>query len=176
MLYFKNVVDYVTKYSELDYTLENDKIVIKDYYKNKPSERKAFEQYVEKRGVQIHRLLSFHKVPQDRYEETIEKIAEKYKRLGLPLEEAVDKKRPDYKISNYLVPGRLHTIEYYKTGSFLISGEMDDVAGILRFRPNLKEFIEKDVVIIEVEERDGKPIGERVKAFWKDGFGSSTNE
>lgn len=58
----------------------------------------------------------------------------------------------------------------------LVSGRMQDVAVIMRFRPNLREFIKSDNLIIEVEERDGKPIGESVKSIWSQGFTTMTKE
>lgn len=67
-------------------------------------------------------------------------------------------------------------IDYYKNGSLLVSGRMQDVAVIMRFRPNLREFIKSDNLIIEVEERDGKPIGESVKSIWSQGFTTMTKE
>lgn len=170
MLFFRNVVDYITKYSEIDYTLENDKLVLKDYYKNSASERKAFELYVKQRGVKIYRIMSFKKVPQERFYETMDKIKANYKKLGKQLEEIDSERLTKHKEKSYKVPTRLHTIDYYKNGSLLISGQMEDVASILRFRPSLKDFIKSDTLIIEVEERNGKPIGEGIKALWSNGF------
>ena len=167
MLFFRNVVNYVTKYSELEYILENDKLVIKNYYKQSAGEREAFEEYVRQRGVRVYRILSFKKVPLERFSELIRKVKDYCKQIDTPLEEIDNAKFPDYKDKSYRVPERLYGIDYYKNGSLLVSGRMQDVAVIMRFRPNL---------IIEVEERDGKPIGESVKSIWSQGFTTMTKE
>ena len=176
MLFFRNVVNYVTKYSELEYILENDKLVIKNYYKQSAGEREAFEEYVRQRGVRVYRILSFKKVPLERFSELIRKVKDYCKQIDTPLEEIDNAKFPDYKDKSYRVPERLYGIDYYKNGSLLVSGRMQDVAVIMRFRPNLREFIKSDNLIIEVEERDGKPIGESVKSIWSQVFTTMTKE
>lgn len=176
MLFFRNVVNYVTKYSELEYILENDKLVIKNYYKQSAGEREAFEEYVRQRGVRVYRILSFKKVPLERFSELIRKIKDYCKQIDTTLEEIDNAKFPDYKDKSYRVPERLYAIDYYKNSSLLVSGRMQDVAVIMRFRPNLREFIKSDNLIIEVEERDGKPIGESVKSIWSQGFTTMTKE
>ena len=107
MLFFRNVVNYVTKYSELEYILENDKLVIKNYYKQSAGEREAFEEYVRQRGVRVYRILSFKKVPLERFSELIRKVKDYCKQIDTPLEEIDNTKFPDYKDKSYRVPERL---------------------------------------------------------------------
>jgi len=149
MLFFRNVVNYVTKYSELEYILENDKLVIKNYYKQSAGEREAFEEYVRQRGVRVYRILSFKKVPLERFSELIRKVKDYCKQIDTPLEEIDNAKFPDYKDKSYRVPERLYGIDYYKNGSLLVSGRMQDVAVIMRFRPNLREFIKQLEEIVD---------------------------